>query len=174
MPTEMELTLEQTQQGVSYKVSTVMDPVTLCTKPSLATQGLSKDYCFISHRGYNILSTYYHSMLVDIEKRNSLVSLLSVSVCFETFCNENMSILTDLKDYLKMGVEVPNYRLAHKFKPHAHTWPTNKSYGLYDKAHVLVSGFRPTLLPKRLYQSNEVLKIKEIQEFERLSSQVNK
>ncbi|GJX39781.1 hypothetical protein Tco_0253084 [Tanacetum coccineum] len=31
MPTEMELTLEQTQQGVSYEVSTVMDPVTLCT-----------------------------------------------------------------------------------------------------------------------------------------------
>ncbi|GJY13501.1 hypothetical protein Tco_0382810 [Tanacetum coccineum] len=31
MPTEMELTLEQTQQGVSYEVSAVMDPVTLCT-----------------------------------------------------------------------------------------------------------------------------------------------
>ncbi|GJU06253.1 hypothetical protein Tco_1122683 [Tanacetum coccineum] len=31
MLTEMELTLEQTQQGVSYEVSTVMDPVTPCT-----------------------------------------------------------------------------------------------------------------------------------------------
>ncbi|GKC79626.1 hypothetical protein Tco_1130400 [Tanacetum coccineum] len=50
MQTKTELTLEQTQQGVSDEVLIViMDPVMRCTT-SPATQGLSKDSCFISHR----------------------------------------------------------------------------------------------------------------------------
>ncbi|GJV00725.1 hypothetical protein Tco_1329995, partial [Tanacetum coccineum] len=66
MPTEMELTLEQTQQGVSYEVSSW----TQCryAQPSLATQGLSIDSCFISHRDYTYFYRLSHSELVDIEK----------------------------------------------------------------------------------------------------------
>ncbi|GJU73727.1 hypothetical protein Tco_1265132 [Tanacetum coccineum] len=46
--TEMELVLEQTQQGTSHEVS--------CgnAQPSLATQNSSKDFCFISHEDQHV------------------------------------------------------------------------------------------------------------------------
>nr|GEY87639.1 hypothetical protein [Tanacetum cinerariifolium] len=85
VPTEMELVLEQTQQGTSHEVS-VNTYVIRNTKPlsgiedsrhgpsdamhnaSLTTQGPSTDCCFISHGDYTHFYRLCHSELVDIEK----------------------------------------------------------------------------------------------------------
>ncbi|GKC15584.1 hypothetical protein Tco_1012366 [Tanacetum coccineum] len=83
MPTEMELTLEQTQQGVSYEVSVFSDiedshgPSDAMHNP-LATQGLSTDSCFISHGDYTYFYRLSHSELVDIEKVAVCSSLRSL------------------------------------------------------------------------------------------------
>ncbi|GKF92283.1 hypothetical protein Tco_0279002 [Tanacetum coccineum] len=75
MQTKMELSLEQ--MGVSYEVSIVIDSVMLA-QPSLATQGLSKGYCFISHGDYMHFYRLSHSELVDIEKVAVCSSLRSL------------------------------------------------------------------------------------------------
>nr|GEU32289.1 retrotransposon protein, putative, unclassified [Tanacetum cinerariifolium] len=85
VPTEMELILEQTQQGISHEVSvntsTVRNTKLLSGiednrhglsdtmhKPSLATQGLLIDSCFTSHEDYTYFYRVSHSELVGIEK----------------------------------------------------------------------------------------------------------
>ncbi|GJY82914.1 hypothetical protein Tco_0496290 [Tanacetum coccineum] len=86
MQTKTELTLEQTQQGVSDEVLTSWTQ--RCNaKPSLATQGLSKDSCFISHRDYTYFYRHSHSELVGIEKVAvcSSLRLLQPKCTIETF-----------------------------------------------------------------------------------------
>ncbi|GJZ77624.1 retrovirus-related pol polyprotein from transposon TNT 1-94 [Tanacetum coccineum] len=56
----------------------VMDPVTVCTTLSIATQGLSTDSCFISHGDYTHFYQLSHSELVDIEKVAVCSSLRSL------------------------------------------------------------------------------------------------
>ncbi|GKB22847.1 hypothetical protein Tco_0862248 [Tanacetum coccineum] len=78
MPTEMELTLEQTQQGVSYEVSVLSD-IEDSHGPSDAMHNLpsnqrfSKYSCFISHGDYTHFYRLSHSELVDIEKMEILL-----------------------------------------------------------------------------------------------------
>ncbi|GJX26100.1 hypothetical protein Tco_0232396 [Tanacetum coccineum] len=89
MPTEMELTLEQTQQGVSYEVDETrsihmlsetlsvvkhlkqsMDPVTLCTQPLPATQS-RKDVGFKLTEKPLISIDFLTPSYFDIEKWHS-------------------------------------------------------------------------------------------------------
>ncbi|GJQ95907.1 hypothetical protein Tco_0007046 [Tanacetum coccineum] len=97
MPTEMELTLEQTQQGVSYEVSVLSDiedchgPSDAIDNPPKATQGLSKDSCFISHGDYTHFYRLSHSELVDIEKNIRVNSFtMKMEILLEPTSNKLM------------------------------------------------------------------------------------
>ncbi|GKA05134.1 hypothetical protein Tco_0684254 [Tanacetum coccineum] len=101
MPTEMELTLEQTQQGVSYEVSISIEGVLSDIEddhgPSdamhnpLATQGLSTDTCFISHGDYTYFYRLSHSELVDIEKNIRVTSFtMKMEILLEPTSNKLM------------------------------------------------------------------------------------
>ncbi|GJZ16182.1 hypothetical protein Tco_0551859 [Tanacetum coccineum] len=73
MPTEMELTLEQTQQGVSYEVSVLSDiedshgPSDAMHKPLPATQS-RKDFVSKLTEIHLFLVTFSPPSYVDIEK----------------------------------------------------------------------------------------------------------
>ncbi|GJZ45474.1 hypothetical protein Tco_0593070 [Tanacetum coccineum] len=90
MPTEMELTLEQTQQGVSYEVSVSIEGVedekklTLCTNPSQPLKVGKKDFVSKLTEIHSFLLTFSLE-LVDIEKVDPY----------------------GFEGYLKMVVEVP-------------------------------------------------------------------
>ncbi|GKA48046.1 hypothetical protein Tco_0741004 [Tanacetum coccineum] len=68
VPTEMELVLEQTQQGTSHEVSiVVMDPVTQCTTLPSHSRSLNRLLFHFSRR-FTHFYRLSHSELVDIEK----------------------------------------------------------------------------------------------------------
>ncbi|GJU44102.1 hypothetical protein Tco_1201368 [Tanacetum coccineum] len=68
VPTEMELVLEQTQQGTSHEVSiVVMDPVTQCTTLPSHSRSLNRLLFHFSQR-FTHFYRLSHSELVDIEK----------------------------------------------------------------------------------------------------------
>ncbi|GJS57336.1 hypothetical protein Tco_0652120 [Tanacetum coccineum] len=89
MPTEMELTLEQTQQGVSYEVSVLSDiedshgPSDAKHKPLPATQS-QKD--FVSKL------TEIHSFLLALSLRNIRVNLftMKMEILLESTSNKLM------------------------------------------------------------------------------------
>ncbi|GKC63010.1 hypothetical protein Tco_1095608 [Tanacetum coccineum] len=78
MPTEMELTLEQTQQGVSYEVS-VMDTNDVMHRPPLSLKSLNRLLVLFRHKEiYTYFYRLSHSELVDIEKVAVCSSLRSL------------------------------------------------------------------------------------------------
>ncbi|GJZ57111.1 protein translocase subunit SecA2, chloroplastic isoform X1 [Tanacetum coccineum] len=107
MPTEMELTLEQTQQGVSYEVSVLSDiedshgPSDAMHKPLPATQS-QKD--FVSKL------TEIHSFLLTLSLRNIRVNsfTMKMEILLEPTSNKLMVDPHGSEGYLKMVVEVPD------------------------------------------------------------------
>ncbi|GKC06609.1 hypothetical protein Tco_0998219 [Tanacetum coccineum] len=107
VPTEMELVLEQTQQRISYEVSISAEGVeelkrkvkikgekkevilTLrqIPEPSLATQNLSKDFCFISHRDYMHFYQLSHSELVE-HPSDTKVFTVKIEILLEPTSNK--------------------------------------------------------------------------------------
>ncbi|GJY50792.1 hypothetical protein Tco_0441639 [Tanacetum coccineum] len=90
MPTEMELTLEQTQQGVSYEVS--MEILLELTSNKL----------MVEHGEYDESNTYV------LERFNTTAGNPVKKILLKLILSDHMSILTDSKEYLKMVMEVPD------------------------------------------------------------------
>ncbi|GJT12765.1 hypothetical protein Tco_0859807 [Tanacetum coccineum] len=96
MPTEMELTLEQTQQGVSYEVSS-LDPVTLCTPPPSYSK--SERLCFKTHGDTLISSDFSHSELVVIGKDTCQLSAKSHNVNYKIYIKESSQYPCDSAEH---------------------------------------------------------------------------
>ncbi|GJR83840.1 hypothetical protein Tco_0154625 [Tanacetum coccineum] len=81
MSTEMELN----------KPNKVLDSRGRYAQPSLATQGLSTDFCFISHKDYRHFYKLSHSELVGIEKNIRVISFtMKMEILLEPTSNKLM------------------------------------------------------------------------------------
>ncbi|GJW73836.1 hypothetical protein Tco_0133206 [Tanacetum coccineum] len=124
MPTEMELTLEQTQQGVSYEVSVLSDiedshgPSDAMHKPLPATQS-QKD--FVSKL------TEIHSFLLTLSLRNIRVNsfTMKMEILLEPTSNKLMVALL---------VAVLDRKIAKVKKAVVVYWLVQWSNGNADKA----------------------------------------
>ncbi|GKA94561.1 hypothetical protein Tco_0816599 [Tanacetum coccineum] len=119
MPTEMELTLEQTQQGVSYEVSMeiLLEPTSnklmvgdLCDSVGikLVTTG-KKRWCdsiriklVPEHAKFDESDTYVLERFATSARNPINEILLKLNL------PNHMSILIDLKEYVKIVMEVPD------------------------------------------------------------------
>ncbi|GJY03616.1 hypothetical protein Tco_0369556 [Tanacetum coccineum] len=107
MPTEMELTLEQTQQGVSYEVSVLSDiedshgPSDAMHKPLPATQ---------SRKDFVSKLTEIHSFLLTFSLRNIRVNsfTMKMEILLEPTSNKLMVDPLGFEGYLKIVMEVPD------------------------------------------------------------------
>ncbi|GJZ39220.1 hypothetical protein Tco_0585783 [Tanacetum coccineum] len=106
MPTEMELTLEQTQQGVSHEVSNIR--VNLFTmKMEILLESISNKLMV------GVRRIQYFSLKILVKEDSSQIEL-----------SDHRSSSRDSR-LCKMVVEVPGFQLAHKIITHD-SYPTNK------------------------------------------------
>ncbi|GJX61495.1 hypothetical protein Tco_0294395 [Tanacetum coccineum] len=100
MPTEMELTLEQTQQGVSYEVSNIR--VTLITLKMEILLEPTSNKLMVEHAEFDESDTYVLERFYTTAGNPVKEILLKLNL------PDHRSILTDSKEYLKMVMEVPD------------------------------------------------------------------
>ncbi|GJU33375.1 hypothetical protein Tco_1176964 [Tanacetum coccineum] len=97
MPTEMELTLEQTQQGVSYEVSNIR-VISLTMKMEILLE-LTSNKLMVEHAEYDESNTYV------LERFNTAAGNPVKKILLKLNLSDHRSILMDLKEYLKMVME---------------------------------------------------------------------
>ncbi|GJY65805.1 hypothetical protein Tco_0468043 [Tanacetum coccineum] len=97
MPTEMELTLEQTQQGVSYEVSNIQ-VISFTMKMEILLEPTSNKL-MVEHAEYDESNTYV------LERFNTTAGNPVKKILLKLNLSDHMSILTDSKEYLKMVME---------------------------------------------------------------------
>ncbi|GJW42105.1 hypothetical protein Tco_0070904 [Tanacetum coccineum] len=100
MRTEMELTLEQTQQGVSYEVSNIR-VISITMKMEILLETTSNKL-MVEHVEFDESDTYVLERF-DTPAGNPLKKIL-----LKLNLSDHRSILTDSKEYLKMVMEVPD------------------------------------------------------------------
>ncbi|GJT57476.1 hypothetical protein Tco_0992530 [Tanacetum coccineum] len=97
MPTEMELTLEQTQQGVSYEVSNIR-VISFTMKMEILLE-LTSNKLMVEHAEYDESNTYV------LERFNTTAGNPVKKILLKLNLSDHRSILTDSKEYLKMVME---------------------------------------------------------------------
>ncbi|GJU39400.1 hypothetical protein Tco_1192357 [Tanacetum coccineum] len=97
MPTEMELTLEQTQQGVSYEVSNIR-VISITMKMEILLEPTSNKL-MVEHAEFDESDTYVLERF-DTPAGNPVKKIL-----LKLNLSDHRSILTDSKEYLKMVME---------------------------------------------------------------------
>ncbi|GJS58518.1 hypothetical protein Tco_0653302 [Tanacetum coccineum] len=102
MPTEMELTLEQTQQGVSYEVLS-WNPVTLCST-LLAIKVFIEFVSFVMDITRISINFLTPSELI-LKRFNTTAGNSVKKILLKLNLSDHRSILTDSKEHVKMVVE---------------------------------------------------------------------
>ncbi|GJV04025.1 zinc finger, CCHC-type containing protein [Tanacetum coccineum] len=97
MPTEMELTLEQTQQGVSYEVSNIR-VISFTMKMEILLE-LTSNKLMVEHAEYDESNTYV------LERFDTTAGNPVKKILLKLNLSDHTSILTDSKEYLKMVME---------------------------------------------------------------------
>ncbi|GKA45277.1 hypothetical protein Tco_0738073 [Tanacetum coccineum] len=97
MPTEMELTLEQTQQGVSYEVSNIR-VISFTMKMEIQLELISNKL-MVEHAEYDEYNTYV------LERFNTTAGNPIKEILLKLNLPNHKSILTDSKEYIKMDME---------------------------------------------------------------------